>query len=128
MPKLTTDQRREVRRRVRRGQSAVAIASAFGVHRSTIQRYVAAPSPARKGSKRAPPKLTRAAAPAATAPKRTGTRAPSLATRRKILNRLYQAIDTKLRLMERRMNSEISALEASAPGVADSPGLSPADH
>ena len=46
--------------------------------------------------------------------------------RRQLINRLYRAIDTKLKLMERRMHSEINAIEQGAPD--DPSGQTAADH
>lgn len=132
MPALTPDQWQELHRRARRGEAVPDLAVAFGVHRRTVERRLQTISKAKSGPAKRPAAKAKAApakSPGPPALKRASSKAPTLAARRKLLNRLYQAIDTKLKLMERRMHSEITALEASAPGVpADTAGLSPADH
>lgn len=133
MPALTPEQWQELRRRARAGESMADLGAAFGVHRRTIERRLGgsakAPKTKSERASRPPAKLSTAPRRVAPAPKRASTKAPTLAARRKLINRLYQAIDTKLRLMEKRMHSEITALEASKPGAAaDAAGLSPADH
>lgn len=133
MPALTPDQWEELRGRARAGESVADLGVAFGVHRRTIERrlQVRAPVPKAKPRRasRPPAKLKTPPRKAGPGPKRASAKAPTLAARRKLLSRLYQAIDTKLRLMETRMHSEITALEASKPGAsADAAGLSPADH
>lgn len=130
MPALTPAQWEELRTRARAGESVADLGAAFGVHRRTIERRLQKRAKAKpKRASRPPARLKTAPKRVAPAPKRPSAKAPTLATRRKLLNRLYQAIDTKLRLMERRMHSEITALEASKPGgSADTAGMSPADH
>jgi hypothetical protein len=129
-------------RRIGRGETILATARAFGVHPSTVQRRLRGV----KATKRAPRAGTRTAASAAgsgkalpTAKAKGRTRrdkqarpsaqraAPSaLGVRRQLISRLYRAIDTKLKLMERRMHSEINAIEQGAP--EDPAGLTAADH
>ena len=130
MPSLTSKQWADVLRRAREGQSISSLARSAGVSRSTIARRLAAAAStdsAADASRENRPKLPGKSARAHRFA-RASSKAPTIASRRKLLNRLYQAIDTKLKLMERRMHSEISALEAE-PGAGPGPaGLSSADH
>lgn len=134
---------KEVRRRIDEGASIAGTARALGVHPSTLHRWLQkekAPDSAKAG--RAPHAKPSRAKPAAreratTARRRKSdagsvgaaarpARSPALAVRRQLINRLYRAIDTKLKLMERRMHSEINAIEQGAPD--DPSGQTAADH
>lgn len=150
MPPLDPAQWEEVRRRVRQGETVSELARGYGVHPSTVHRRLAA-MPAAK-SKSAKPKsaakplpqnasATKRKVPADSKPERLGVgsakasaRRPPAAikVRRQLIGRLYRAIDTKLKLMERRMNNEIHALDAlsgNSAGPADeSVTLTAADH
>ena len=131
MPSLTSKQWADVLRRARAGESLSSLARSLGVSRSTIARRLAlaasadsAATPGRDAApKRKPPAKSRPVRFA-----RASSKASTIAARRKLLNRLYQAIDTKLKLMERRMHSEISALEAEPGAGPGHAGLSSADH
>ncbi len=93
--RLTQSQWEDARRlRTNLGLSLREIAARFGVHPSTVQNRAAAenwssPSAAKgKG--------------------RVGARNPrSVVGRRELIQRLYKAMDTKLKLMERRMEAQI---------------------
>lgn len=133
----------EVRRRRAAGESLCALSTAFGISATTISRHLAAKAatsakrttarkaaaePAARTTK--PPKRIAAASkPPPTAKARPRVPAGS-AARRQLIARLYRAIDTKLKLMERRMNSEIDAIDAGGPGDAAAPGSgrNSADH
>lgn len=139
MPALDSKTWAAIARRIAKGHRAADVARDYGIHPATLRRRLkkTAPSSARS----AVPSSTRSVAPAAAArpappvkaargpaPKRPP---PSRKARRQLVDRLYQAIDTKLKLMERRMNSEIRALEAVATeegGASVAPALSAADH
>ncbi len=147
MPPLDPALWEEVRRRVRDGEKITDLAKAYDVHPSTLHRrlatarkvkpksakrsagtrQVAARTATRKVSAKPAPKQP--AIEAATPPARP---ARALKVRRQLISRLYRAIDTKLKLMERRMNSEIHALDAlsgNSAGPADeSLTLTAADH
>lgn len=129
MPPLAPDTWAELRRRARSGESHAALAKAYGVARSTIARRLAAKGGPAARSLRPKSKATpRSHTRNAPAPKISKAVPPAMAARRKLLNRLYKAIDTKLKLMERRMHSEITALAADATSDAAAPRLSAADH
>ena len=107
--RLTPSQWEEARQlRKRLGLSLREIAARFGVHPSTVQHRAAAegwslPSAAKgKG--------------------RDGARSPrSVVGRRQLIQRLYKAMDTKLRLMERRMEAQMANLD-------EGKDLTSADH
>ena len=97
---LTQKQWAEARRlREAQGLTYVAIAARLGVHVATVRRR------AGKESWRNGP-----AGPASAKPRRAPS-AMSTAGRRQLIKRLYQAIDTKLKLMERRMEKQIAKLD-----------------
>lgn len=130
MPPLDSTAWAAIARRVAKGDRIADVARAYGVHPSAVRKRLAAletdpPSPVAKARKRKPAKA--AGAKRESKPRKRPP--PTHQVRRQLINRLYQAIDTKLKLMERRMHSEIEALEAdkaeASEGVA---ALSAADH
>ena len=115
----------ELCRRHAAGESKRALALAFGISATTIARKLsqkpATPgkTPARKATRRAKPK-TKAARSNPSA-KKAASRGPTgKDPRQPLIARLYRAIDTKLKLMERRMNSEIHAIDAGGGNAAPS--------
>ena len=109
--RLTQDQRAEVRRlRDDLDLSTDTIAARMGVHPRTIERHAAEEGWALRtpGPKKA---KTSSAFEAFT-----------VAARRKLVQRLYKAIDTKLNLMERRMQTQLANLRK------EGSDLSSADH
>lgn len=150
MPPLDPAQWEEVRRRVRQGAAIAEVARAYGVHPSTVHRRLAAvpttkpkaarskvaatplaqKTPAVTGKLPAKPKSKRALVGSGKTPARRPPAA--IKVRRQLIGRLYRAIDTKLKLMERRMTNEIHALDAlsgnSAGPAEESMTLTAADH
>jgi hypothetical protein len=108
----------EACRRRAAGESLRAIGDALGISAKTLGRRFAdarkmKPRAKAKPARRLPVKKQKTAmAEASAAPKRVRSSAP--AVRRQLIARLYRAIDTKLKLMERRMNSEIDAIDSVA--------------
>ncbi len=136
MRPLAPSEWEEVVRRVRGGETIAALAREFGVHPSSISRRLPKakkPAAPRPGA----PKRSAGAAPATACKGRAGAEARTpraaprarspLVVRRQLIGRLYRAIDTKLKLMERRMNSEITALDA-GNGDDGASNLTAADH
>jgi hypothetical protein len=140
MPPLEPAEWAEILRRIASGASVVETAKAFGVHPSTVQRRLNVSATARtpKGTAR---KTARRSASrnvgrkrnvepgpdTAPTPRKSGApRGTALQVRRQLIGRLYRAIDTKLKLMERRMNSEITALDAG--NGEEGANLTAADH
>lgn len=82
-----------------KGVSALDIAVRFGLHHRTVTRRAKDEAWRRPD---ADPMSKRAAA---------YFEADSVAARRAIIRRLYKAIDTKLKLMERRMQKQLQRLE-----------------
>lgn len=113
-------------RRRAAGESLRAIATSLGISATTLSRWFATAPPAVTRSKakaqprpRAKPAAGKAkAAAATTGRKRRAAPAAGRAVRRQLIARLYRAIDTKLKLMERRMNSEIDAIESGGASTA----------
>jgi hypothetical protein len=97
---LTQDQWAEVRRlRETLGLGIGEIAVRFGVNRRTVRRRADAEDWS------APPAT-------ATPAKRARSRnSHSVVGRRRLVQRLYKAMDTKLKLMERRMEAQIANLD-----------------
>jgi transposase-like protein len=133
----------EACRRRQAGESIAALARAFGISASTLGKAFAAHRIAPKPAKAAPARKAgkAAAAKSKTTPSKTRAppaRAPRIpaasVVRRQLIGRLYRAIDTKLKLMERRMNSEIDHLDAAASSAVPADdgganaGRSSADH
>jgi len=117
----------EVRRRRAAGESIAALAKAFGLSASSLGRKLAAQAkaaaPRRQPAARKPSKPgPRSKRTSSAGRRRPASRArpvpPATGVRRQLIARLYRAIDTKLKLMERRMNSEIHALEAGGGNAA----------
>ncbi|RTL73094.1 MAG: hypothetical protein EKK41_01360 [Hyphomicrobiales bacterium] len=140
MPPLEPAEWDEILRRIASGASVVETAKAFGVHPTSVHRRLKANSnaraskrTARKSSRRGTSRTARlkpdlepspAAAPA---PRKSATpRGSALQVRRQLIGRLYRAIDTKLKLMERRMNSEVTALDTGSR--EEGANLTAADH
>jgi hypothetical protein len=96
---LTQEQWAEVRRlREELDLTTETIAARMGVHPRTIERHAASEG-----------WLLRA--PGAQKPKDTSAFAAfTVAARRKLIQRLYKAMDTKLNLMERRMKTQLANL------------------
>lgn len=144
MPPLDPALWEEVRRRVRDGEKITDLAKAYDLHPSSIHRRLATARTAKAKPAKRPGGVRRGVATrrasAKPVPKqpviekvKPSTRpASALKVRRQLIGRLYRAIDTKLKLMERRMNSEIHALDAqsgnSANPVDESAMLTAADH
>jgi hypothetical protein len=108
----------EACRRRAAGESIRAIAQTLGVSASTLGKRLAAAKPAAKAKARSPRSdraATKARKPAAS---RRAAPAAGSAVRRQLIARLYRAIDTKLKLMERRMNSEIDAIDSGGGNTA----------
>lgn len=133
----------EVRRRRAAGESLSALSSAFGISATTISRHFAAKAatsaktttarrPASRPAVRTAKPARRASAKSAAQPAaKTRRHVPAgSGARRQLIARLYRAIDTKLKLMERRMNSEIDAIDAGGVGdaAASGSGRNSADH
>lgn len=129
----------EACRRRAAGESIRAIATSLGVSASHLGKRFA--------SARVRPKKRRAARKAAaktkskTAAVKThmpwpakAKRGAASSVRRQLISRLYRAIDTKLKLMEARMNSEIDAIDsaggnsASGDDTAGGAARTSADH
>ena len=109
---LTPEQWAEVRRlRDDPGLSTLKIAHRMGVSPTTIKRHAK-----RQGwaPRRAGPKNARRPA---------SFEALTVASRRSLIQRLYKAMDTKLKLMERRLEKQIENLDHD--NVADLPAV---DH
>lgn len=132
----------EVRRRHAAGESLRALSSAFGISATTISRHLATEAatartttarsstsrPAVRTAKPAKRPLAKSQSPPAA---KTRRRVPAgSGARRQLIARLYRAIDTKLKLLERRMNSEIDAIDAGGSGDTAAPGSgrNSADH
>jgi DNA-binding transcriptional MerR regulator len=98
--RLTQDQWAEARRlRETLALSIAEIAARFGVSQHTVRRH------AEVGGWLTSPGT-------ASSPKRTRLRNPrSVVGRRQLVKRLYKAMDTKLRLMERRMEAQMTNLD-----------------
>lgn len=146
----------EVCRRRAAGESIRALADALGMSASTLARKLAAsnaattapkktkaarkkrPRPAASNTVAAAKPSKAKASPTPAAPTPLRRTQPTVTARRQLIARLYRAIDTKLKLMERRMNSEIDAIDAgsgSAPpgddntsGASSNAGRNSADH
>ena len=96
---LTQKQWAEARRlREADGIAITEIAARLGVHRETVRRHAEADG---------------WAAPRATArlPRSALLRSNSVVGRRQLIKRLYKAMDTKLRLMERRMEKQMENID-----------------
>lgn len=126
----------EACRRRAGGESIRAIALSLGVSASMLGKRLAAAPPAatNKTKTKKKPRSTRPTGKKTrpSAPRRVRPVSGS-AVRRQLIARLYRAIDTKLKLMERRMNSEIDAIESGGGNTAsgeESPGTArtSADH
>lgn len=143
MPPLEPSEWKELLRRVAAGASIVETARAFGVHPSTVGKRLAAAradAKPRKAATRAassagvksgakPPLRDRGepkSEPPAESKRARTARNSALLARRQLISRLYRAIDTKLKLMERRMHSEITALAEGKP--EEGGNLTSADH
>ena len=97
---LTQKQWAEARRlRELRGLTFAAIAARFGIHVATLRRRAAKDGWGKSAETGAAPKP------------RVAPSAMSIAGRRQLIKRLYQAMDTKLKLMERRMEKQIAKLD-----------------
>jgi len=108
---LTPEQWAEVRRlRDELDLSANEIAARMGVHPRTIERRAA-----REGRTLRPSDPNNAQRP-------SGFEAFTVAARRRLIQRLYKAMDTKLNLMERRMKTQLANLGK------EGSDLSSADH
>lgn len=151
MPPLDPAAWQAALRRRAGGESIAALARDLGMARSTLRDKLAAHDivtpPVAQAKTRKPAKSSKAAgrkpqpsrrtAAAQSATKRTAaapTRrrtTPALGVRRQLIGRLYRAIDTKLKLMEARMNNEIDALDAAGGNAArgeDGTARTSADH
>jgi hypothetical protein len=96
---LTQKQWAEARRlREADGIAITEIAARHGVHRETVRRHAEADGWA---AQRANARLPRSAL----------LRSNSVVGRRQLIKRLYKAMDTKLRLMERRMEAQMTNLD-----------------
>jgi hypothetical protein len=140
MPRLDPAQWEEVLRRIADGAPVDETARAFSIHPSTLSKRLGREKSQRRKARKAAPRRaskpgTRSTVKSAdpegdptadVAARRPARKAPALAVRRQLVNRLYRAIDTKLKLMERRMHSEITALDEAKPEDASS--LTAADH
>jgi transcriptional regulator with XRE-family HTH domain len=100
---LTQKQWAEARRlREAKGLTFADIAARIGVHVATVRK---------RAAKDQWVKGAAGAAAAAPAKPRRAPSAMSIAGRRQLIRRLYQAMDTKLKLMERRMEKQIAQLD-----------------
>lgn len=141
MPPLEPAAWVDILRRIADGASVPETAKAFGVHASTVRKRLKS-SATKRTSKQSDRKTKTRGASRAAGPKLTDEPDPdpapvprkssrprgsaSLVVRRQLISRLYRAIDTKLKLMERRMHSEITALDAGNP--EEGGNLTAADH
>lgn len=108
-------------RRRAAGESLRDIAASLGISATTLsRRFASAPPPVTSSKAKVHPRprakpagrKTKAAPAAPAGSKRRAAPATARAVRRQLIARLYRAIDTKLKLMERRMNSEIDAIDS----------------
>jgi Helix-turn-helix domain len=110
LSKLTPEQWAEAARMRAAGTSYAAIAHQFGVAPTTIQNHALCHGWPGCGPPR-PASLRKRSFVGATA-----------GMRRKLVRRLYSAIDTKLSLMERRMQQQLDTLDAD-PGAPAIPAV-----